>query len=367
MRKTKSAAEAEEAKKAEAAATATAQQQKEQSEKKKEQQGEKNKTTTTTTTTTTSEIKIKKKKNKNKKRNVSSSSSSFVQRHVVVPITDVFRAIKSMNYRQLTLQMLSLTLIVTSALMIWKSLCLYTHSESPVVVVLSGSMEPAFKRGDILFLSLKKKEKKTNKRMSFSDNSNSIGGGVTTTTTTKKKKKKKNEEEEEERGEEERTRVGEIIVFSIDGREIPIVHRVIKSHYHPYSTASLSSSSSSSSSSQSSFDKADDDSSASSGSIGSGSGSSYDDSDRDDENSSLSSPSPSFKHEMLTKGDNNYMDDIGLYAPGQKWLNEKHVMGRTVGYLPHVGKATILMNDHPMIKYALILVLGLLVISGKEG
>jgi len=366
MRETKkSTAEAEEAK-AGAAATATAQRQKERSEKKKEQQQrEKNKTTTTTT----SEIKkIKKKKNKNKKRNESSSSSSFVQRHVVVPITDVFRAIKSMNYRQLTLQLLSLTLIVTSALMIWKSLCLYTHSESPVVVVLSGSMEPAFKRGDILFLSLKKKEKKTNKRMSFSNNSNSIvgGGGDAATTTTTTKKKKKNEEEEEERGEEERTRVGEIIVFSIDGREIPIVHRVIKSHYHPYSTASLSSSSSSSSS-QSSFDKADDDSSASSGSIGSGSGSSYDDSDRDDENSSLSSPSPSFKHEMLTKGDNNYMDDIGLYAPGQKWLNEKHVMGRTVGYLPHVGKATILMNDHPMIKYALILVLGLLVISGKEG
>ena len=42
-------------------------------------------------------------------------------------------------------------------------------------------------------------------------------------------------------------------------------------------------------------------------------------------------------------------------------------MGRTVGYLPHVGKATILMNDHPMIKYALIFILGLLVISGREG
>ena len=83
--------------------------------------------------------------------------------------------------------------------------------------------------------------------------------------------------------------------------------------------------------------------------------------------SSSSSESSLFKHEMLTKGDNNYMDDIGLYAPGQKWLNEKHVMGRTVGYLPHVGKAAILMNDHPMIKYALIFILGLLVISGKEG
>jgi signal peptidase I len=28
-----------------------------------------------------------------------------------------------------------------------------TRSESPVVVVLSGSMEPAFQRGDILFLN----------------------------------------------------------------------------------------------------------------------------------------------------------------------------------------------------------------------
>ncbi|CAL6312965.1 unnamed protein product [Bathycoccus prasinos] len=207
-------------------------------------------TTTTKTTTTTTTTRRRKKKES------STYSSSFLRRQIILPISDVFVAIKSMNVRQLTLQLLSLTLIVTSALMIWKSLCLYTHSESPVVVVLSGSMEPAFKRGDILFLSLKKI--------------------------------KEEDIEEEER----KTRVGEIIVFSIDGREIPI---------------------------------------------------------------------------MLTKGDNNYMDDIGLYAPGQKWLNEKHVMGRTVGYLPHVGKATILMNDHPMIKYALIFILGLLVISGKEG
>ena len=44
-------------------------------------------------------------------------------------------------------------MIVLSALMIWKSLMVLTKSESPVVVVLSGSMEPAFQRGDILFLS----------------------------------------------------------------------------------------------------------------------------------------------------------------------------------------------------------------------
>lgn len=31
---------------------------------------------------------------------------------------------------------------------------LWTGSESPVVVVLSGSMEPGYQRGDILFLRL---------------------------------------------------------------------------------------------------------------------------------------------------------------------------------------------------------------------
>lgn len=53
-----------------------------------------------------------------------------------------------------------------------------------VVVVLSGSMEPGFQRGDILFLNMGSKPART----------------------------------------------GEIVVFNIDGRDIPIVHRVIKVH-----------------------------------------------------------------------------------------------------------------------------------------
>ncbi|ROT42937.1 hypothetical protein SODALDRAFT_288620 [Sodiomyces alkalinus F11] len=34
----------------------------------------------------------------------------------------------------------------------WKGLSVITASPSPIVVVLSGSMEPAFQRGDLLFL-----------------------------------------------------------------------------------------------------------------------------------------------------------------------------------------------------------------------
>ena len=86
------------------------------------------------------------------------------------------------NKRQLIFQALNLAMIVFSALMIWKSLMVITKSESPVVVVLSGSMEPAFQRGDILFLN----------------------------------------------NQEENVRVGDIVVFKVADREIPIVHRIIK-------------------------------------------------------------------------------------------------------------------------------------------
>uniref|UniRef100_A0A2I3FSS5 signal peptidase I n=1 Tax=Nomascus leucogenys TaxID=61853 RepID=A0A2I3FSS5_NOMLE len=80
---------------------------------------------------------------------------------------------------------LDLGMIVSSALMIWKGLMVITGSESPIVVLLSGSMEPAFHRGYLLFL--------TNRA-------------------------------------EDPIRVGEIAVLKIEGRKIPIVHRVLKIH-----------------------------------------------------------------------------------------------------------------------------------------
>jgi signal peptidase I len=61
---------------------------------------------------------------------------------------------------------------------------LLTGSESPVVVVLSASMEPSFCRGDILFLTM---------------------GDAP-------------------------VRTGEIVVWNADNKEIPVVHRVIQLH-----------------------------------------------------------------------------------------------------------------------------------------
>ena len=53
---------------------------------------------------------------------------------------------------------------------------------------------------------------------------------------------------------------------------------------------------------------------------------------------------------FLTKGDNNMVDDRGLYAPGQLWLQRKDVIGRARGFVPFVGIVTILMNDYPKFK-----------------
>ncbi|GLU18469.1 hypothetical protein SLE2022_347680 [Rubroshorea leprosula] len=169
---------------------------------------------------------------------------------------------KSIQIRKLLTQAVNLGMIVTSALIIWKALMCITGSESPVVVVLSESMEPGFKRGDILFLHMSKYP----------------------------------------------IRAGEIVVFNVDGREIPIVHRVIKVH------------------------------------------------ERQD----------SEEVEVLTKGDNNDGDDRVLYAQGQLWLQRHHIMGRAVGFLPYVGWVTIIMTEKPIIKYILIGALGLLFITSKD-
>ncbi|XP_012451402.1 uncharacterized protein LOC105773810 isoform X1 [Gossypium raimondii] len=168
---------------------------------------------------------------------------------------------KSTHIRQIVSQAISLGMVISSALIIWKGLICITGSESLVVVVLSGSMEPGFKRGDILFLYMNK----------------------------------------------DPIRAGQIVVFN-DGRDVPIVHRVIEVHEQ-----------------------------------------------RD-----------SKEADILTKGDANLYDDRMLYTSSNRWLQQKYIMGRAVGFLPYVGWLTIIMTDKPIIKYILLGALGLLVITSKE-
>ncbi len=76
--------------------------------------------------------------------------------------------------------------VVGSALMMWNVGKLVTNTESPIVVVLTGSMEPAFYRGDLLLVTHFKED----------------------------------------------LIMGDIIVFKVPNQEIPIVHRAMVIQVH---------------------------------------------------------------------------------------------------------------------------------------
>ncbi|KAK2805265.1 Signal peptidase complex catalytic subunit [Emmonsiellopsis sp. PD_5] len=166
--------------------------------------------------------------------------------------------------RQSLTQILNFALVLSTAFMLWKGLSVFTNSTSPIVVVLSGSMEPGFQRGDLLFL---------------------WNRGV-------------------------RADVGEIVVYNVRGKDIPIVHRVMRTFPEE-------------------------------------------------------GPSPS--HKLLTKGDNNLADDTELYARGQDYLDRKEdIVGSVRGYVPAVGYVTIMLSEHPWMKTVLLGIMGLMVVLQRE-
>nr|XP_043624974.1 signal peptidase complex catalytic subunit SEC11C-like isoform X2 [Erigeron canadensis] len=134
-------------------------------------------------------------------------------------------------------------------------------SEFPLIAVVSGSMEPGFTRGDLFLLYTSK----------------------------------------------DPIHAGEIVVFNVEGLEIPIVHRVIRVHEHQDT-----------------------------GEVG-----------------------------FLTKGDNNYGDDSFLYGKGQTLLKQHQIIGRAIWFLPYAGYFTILMTETPLIKYILVGAVGLLAIISR--
>ena len=68
----------------------------------------------------------------------------------------------------------------------------------------------------------------------------------------------------------------------------------------------------------------------------------------------------------LTKGDNNQVDDRGLYAPGQRWITPKDIIGRARAQCPYIGMVTIVLNDNPKIKYACLALLGGFMLLKRE-
>ena len=154
----------------------------------------------------------------------------------------------------------------------WTAAGIYFNTKSPFVVVLSESMSPGFERGDILFIR------------------NDVRDPI---------------------------KKGDITVFELKGKDIPIVHRVLKVH-ELYALLCVT----------------------------------------------FFSPDGTVR--FLTKGDNNQVHDRGLYNRGQKWLEPSNVMGVVKGYIPYLGMITIIMNEYPKLKALVLLSLGYFALFTRE-
>ncbi|ELA41179.1 signal peptidase I [Vittaforma corneae ATCC 50505] len=165
-----------------------------------------------------------------------------------------WKEIKRRSIRQNITQFVLASYSLIGHYMIWKLIGLLLNNDSPIVCVLSESMEPGFKRGDILFIT------------------------------------------------PQSYKVGDIAVYQVYENSIPIVHRVIKK--------------------QGDY--------------------------------------------ILTKGDNNRLDDIGLYRPGRRFLEPSEIRAGVFGYIPFFGIITVWINAVPGLKIAILLFTALRVFSNRE-
>lgn len=192
------------------------------------------------------------------------------------------------SIRQTASQVLNFLLVLSTAFMLWKSLSVISNSPSPIVVVLSGSMEPAFQRGDLLFLWNRDKQ----------------------------------------------AEVGEIVVYNVKGKDIPIVHRVVRS-YKPLAAATVDTE--------------------------------YVDTTDKIQARAKIMDSAEISPQLLTKGDNNVADDTELYAHDQSYLDRKEdIIGSVRGYVPAVGYVTIMLSEHPWLKTVMLGLMGVMVVLQRE-
>lgn len=222
------------------------------------------------------------------------------------------RTLRSMRLRDAVSQVILLLTIVTSALILWKILILACFSESPIVVVLSGSMEPGYERGDLLLLTTPQRS----------------------------------------------IEVGDICVFKLEDRETPIVHRIHRVHQRTMDEAAIVEVE------RSHGVPASESLLASPHYV------------RPAVLPSRTPvlPSHSGKKSMpdedglyvLTKGDNNHGDDRVLYDPGQEWIHSRHIVGRSTVYVPFVGMLTILLAENLWLRYIVLAALGFFVLTSKE-
>ena len=68
---------------------------------------------------------------------------------------------------------------------------------------------------------------------------------------------------------------------------------------------------------------------------------------------------------LLTKGDNNEVNDRGIYGTETTWLSKKHIMGRVRGSVPYLGVVTIVLTENTYVKFAVLGIAILLILTSK--
>ncbi|CBZ24079.1 putative signal peptidase type I [Leishmania mexicana MHOM/GT/2001/U1103] len=169
----------------------------------------------------------------------------------------------SLRIRDVVHQVVTISLFLSVILVGWRGAAVITNCEASIVVVLSGSMEPGYHRGDVLLLHHRP---------------------------------------------EYPVEVGDIIVYTLPGQEIPIVHRVHRIH-----------------------ERAED-----------------------------------HKRLYLTKGDNNMNDDRFLFHGGREWVEQDMIIGKTFAYVPRIGYLTIMFNESKVIKYVALALLGFFMLTSTQ-
>merc|ERR1719263_2678082 len=72
------------------------------------------------------------------------------------------------------------------------------------------------------------------------------------------------------------------------------------------------------------------------------------------------------KRIFLSKGDNNPVDDRGLYPKDKVYLDESNVVAHVWATIPYSGYMTLLMNDYPIAKYTMIGLMFIGVLLNKD-
>lgn len=161
---------------------------------------------------------------------------------------------KRLNIRQILEQIVAASYSTIHMYIVWKFICCLLNNDSPIVCVLSESMEPGFRRGDILFL----------KPQPFKN--------------------------------------GDICVYELEPGTIPIVHRVISKK----------------------------------------------------------------NNKIITKGDNNRLNDIGLYRKNKKYLEIEDTRSGVFGFIPYFGLPTIWISSVPGLRMLILVGAGISVLFTRQ-